>query len=260
MSGKGKGGIREKEPLAAVDYRLLPMDKTFGQLLVPFALPYFTYVALGALPPRFIPAEVAGSLRLVLVAALLWIFRRQYRLGPPLTPRLLFIAVGAGLAATAIWILALRFSLALPFWRDHLDEAPASGSTRFPWSLRAAGSVLLVPLFEELFCRAYLGEYFHQVPEGAGSFTSRLAQRWDHYPEPPPTPPLSALSIFGCTAVFTLGHDLSSWVAASLYFLFTTWIYARTRSFGVCMIIHAIANLSIALLVLWAPDMRFLWN
>lgn len=241
-------------------YSLLPMDKTFGQLFLPFALPYFAYVALGSLPSRLLPAEAAGSLRLLLVAALLWTFRKQYRLGPPLTPRLVLVAAGAGIAATAIWILALRFSLALPFWRSHLGETPASGSSLFLWGLRALSSGLLVPFFEELFCRAYLGEFFHQVPEGAGSLTSRLGQRWDHYPEPIPGPPLSAFSIAGSTVFFTLGHDLAAWAAAILYFLFTSWIYARTRSFRVCIIIHAIANASIALLVLLVPDMRFLWN
>jgi hypothetical protein len=254
------GIARIQEPPDAGDCRLLPMDRTFGQILVPFALPYFAYVGLGALHTRFVPPEAVGILRFLLVAAILWLFRKQYRFGPALTPRLVLIALGAGLAATAVWVLALRFSLALPFWRSHLVESPASGASQLTWLLRAASSTLLVPIFEELFCRAYLGEFFHQVPQGAGSFTSRLAQRWDHYPEPIPGPPLSVLSVAGCTLLFALGHDVSAWAAAILYFLFTTWVYARTKSFRVCVIIHAVANLAIALMVLRLPDMRFLWN
>jgi membrane protease YdiL (CAAX protease family) len=250
MSGSGS-------PFA--DYSLLPKDKTFGQLFPAFALPYFAYVGLGALPHRLVAAEVSGSLRLLAVAALLWMFRGRYRLGPPLTARLLCIALGDGLAATALWILVLRFSLALPWWRGYLTDSQASAPAPLLWCLHAAGSILLVPIFEELFCRAYLSELLYRLPGANGGFSARVAQRWDHFPEPIPGPPLSALSVLGSAGFFALGHDPSAWAAAALYFLFTTWVYAKTRSFRVCVLIHAVANLVIAVLVWWRPEMRFLW-
>jgi membrane protease YdiL (CAAX protease family) len=255
--------IGEAERRSRDDAGLLPMDRTFGRLFPVFALPYAAYVSLGALPASLIAPEAAGALRFLIVIALLWLFRKNFRFGPPLTPRLILIGFAAGLAATALWVLA-RFSPAYSFSFSPSsplspDEAPAFPSLA-AWALRAASSVLLVPIFEELFCRAYLGEFLYRVPEGAGSFMTRLTHRWDDYPEPLPGPPLSALSVMGCTVFFALGHDASAWAAAALYFGFTSWVYARTRSFGVCVMVHAMANFAIAALVLWKPAMGFLWK
>jgi uncharacterized protein len=241
------------------DYGLLPHDKTFSQLFLPFALPYFAYVGLGVIPHSLVSIEILGMLRFLFVAVLIWFYRKQYRFGPRLTSRQIGIALVAGMVATFIWVLTLRFSLALPFWRNHLVESPLTVLTPFQWFLRAASSTLLVPIFEELFCRAYFGAFLNRVPEGKGSFSSRLALKLDYYPEPMLGPPLSKLSILGTTLIFTLGHDLSSWMAAILYFLFTTWVYAKTRSFRICILMHGIANFSIALLVLLWPVMHFLW-
>ncbi len=242
-----------------VDFRLLPIDKTFAQTCLAFGLPYIAYVGLGSLLQGYIPIEIVSALKLGIVAALLWYFRKFYRWGPGLNLSQMGIAIGASIVATAIWILAVRFSLALPFWKGHLIASQTTVFSTSYWVLRAIASTLLVPLFEELFLRAYLGEFLFQVPEGAGSFTSRLGQRWDHFPEPLSGPPLSKLSVIGSTLCFTLGHDVASWAAAALYFLFTYWVYAKTRSFRVCIVIHAITNLSIALLVWARPEMHFLW-
>ncbi len=244
---------------AVEGYPLLPMDRTLGQLFFPFALPYLAYVGLGALSPGLFSVQITGMLRLLIVTALLWRFRKHYHFGPPLTLRQTTIAFGACLAATGIWIVALRFSLAMPFWSSQLLESHAAVGLSLPWMLRAVGSTLLVPIFEELFCRAYLGEFFHFTRTGAEGFSSRLAQRWDDSAQPSYGPSLSRLSIIGSTLLFALGHDMSAWPAAVLYFLFTTWVYAKTRSFRVCILIHAIANLIIAGLVLARPEMGFLW-
>ncbi len=244
---------------AVEGFPLLPMDRTLGQLFFPFALPYLAYVGLGALSPGLFSVQITGILRLLIVTALLWRFRKHYRFGPPLTLRQTTIALGAGLAATGIWIVALRFSLAMPFWSSQLLESHAAGGLTLPWVLRAINSTLLVPIFEELFCRAYLGEFFHFTRTGAEKFSSRLAQRWDDSPKPSSGPSFSRQSVIGSTLLFALGHDMSAWPAAVLYFLFTTWVYAKTRSFRVCILIHAIANLIIAGLVLARPEMGFLW-
>jgi uncharacterized protein len=242
-----------------LDYNLLPKDKTFGQLIFPYALPYFAYVGIGGLLSGLMPIEVVGALKILVVSALLWIFRKEYHLGPNLTARQIPIAIGAGVIATLLWIVALRFSLALPFWKSQLAVSDTLAPSHWQWILRAIGSILLVPIFEELLCRAYLGEYFFNVPKGRGGFSTRLGQVLDLFPQALIKPPLSALAILGPTLFFTVGHNLSAWPAAILYFLFTSWVYQKTRSFRICIIIHAFANLSIALLVLWLPDMRYLW-
>lgn len=263
---KGKAGY-------GPDYSLLPRDAGFAQSLPAFLFPYAAYVGLGSVPSAWLGAGILAALRFAVVAGLLWYFRKRYRFGPPLTFRLILIAFGGAMAALALWILAYRFSLALPWWRAHLASAAATGLTKEYWVGRAVNSALLVPIFEELLCRAYVPEFLQglpgvspadshrtgAVPSLASRLASRLGDRLDERPEALSAPPLSRFAILGATAIFTMGHDLSAWPAAVLYYLFTTWLYARTRSFRVCMVVHGLVNLAIAGLVPASPAMRFLW-
>lgn len=227
-----------------------------------FLLPYFAYVGLGSIAPGLMGPVAAGLLRLVVVAGLLWMFRKSYRLGPGLAPRHLLIAAAASVAALAIWVLAYRFSLALPWWRARLHPAEVPHPELVPWLLRAAGSTLLVPFFEELLCRAYLGELLFGLSKdrsGPGGISARLGRRFDGKPVPLSAPPLSAYAVAGAAVLFSLGHDASEWIPAILYFLFTSWIYLKTRSFRVCILVHGLVNLAIAGLVFAFPDLHYLW-
>ena len=220
-------------------------------------------MGLGSVPPSLLSPEAAGALRFAVVAALLWSCRKQYRFGPRPGPRRLpmglLIAVAAAAAAFSLWVVSYRFSLALPWWRPHLAAAESARPSTAYWILRTLNSGLLVPVFEELFCRAYLSELFIGASAGAGGFFRGLGLRMDAFPRPLAAPPLSAASVIGATAVFTLGHDISAWIPAALYFGFTTWLYARTRSFRLCIAVHALTNLAIAGVVWRHPEMRFLW-
>jgi len=243
------------------DYGLLPRDKTFSQLLPAYLLPYAAYVGLGSLPTGLLNPVLNGCVRTVAVAALLWSFRKSYRFGPKLTLRHMLIAIGGAVAALALWVLAYRFSLALPMWRSHLiTEGPAPSLAYV--MIRAVNSALLVPVFEELFCRAYLGEFLFGLPadrSGPGDFLARLGRRMDAMPTALSAPPLSVYAVVGAAALFSLGHDMSAWIPAMLYFLFTSWLYSRTRSFRVCVAVHGLVNVAIAGLVYGFPQLRFLW-
>ncbi|MDB5106644.1 MAG: hypothetical protein JWP91_4333 [Fibrobacteres bacterium] len=243
-----------------VGYGLLSRDRTFADLLPAYLLPYAAYVGLGALTGAIGPDAVVLA-RFVAVAWLLWHFRARYRFGPPLTLRPVLIAIAASAGALALWILAYRFSLALPWWRGHLAGAEAAEPSAFYWIGRTVNSALLVPVFEEGFCRAWLGELLFGLGmrSGPGGFPARLGERMDSHPVPLSSPPLSAISVLGCTVLFSLGHAPSAWIAAALYFLFTSWIYAMTGSFRVCLVVHGLVNLAIAGLAYGMPGMRFLW-
>jgi hypothetical protein len=244
---------------APADYSLLPRDRSFGQSLAPFLLPYAAYVGLGALPASLLAPEASGPLRFLAVAALLFAFRKRYRFGPPLTARQVWMSLLGALAALALWILSLRFCLALSWWHARLAVAEAAPLATGYWVGRAVNSALLVPVFEELFCRAWLMELFQGLPRGPGGFSARLGARLDDHPGPLAAPPLSAASVLGATLLFSLGHEAAAWLPAALYFLFTTWLYRKTASFRVCIAVHGLVNLALAVLVAWRPEMRFLW-
>jgi membrane protease YdiL (CAAX protease family) len=264
-SGPVPGGASPESAATAAggaDYSLLPADRSFAQALPAFLLPYAAYVVLGSIAPGLMGPAAAGFVRLAIVAGLLWMFRKSYRLGPKPAPRLYLIAAAASVAALVIWVLAYRFSLALPWWRARLYPGYAAHPDLVPWLMRAAGSTLLVPFFEEFFCRAYLGELLFGLSKdrsGPGGISARLGRRFDGKPVPLSTPPLSAYAVIGSAVLFSLGHDASEWIPAMLYFLFTSWIYLKTRSFRVCILVHALVNLAIAGLVFAFPDLHYLW-
>jgi hypothetical protein len=243
------------------DYGLLPRDRSFAQSLPAFLLPYLAYVALASFPHRFLPPAAAEALRFAVVGAIMIVFRRSYRLGPRLTVRQALAAAALAPAALALWVLLYRLTLALPLpaWRAHLAAAAAAEPDLAYRLLRTLNSVLLVPVFEELFCRAYLGELLTGLPTGTGGFTARLGHRMDDHPVPLDAPPAGRRAARGCALAFTLGHSLAAWPAAAGYFALTTWFYRRTGSFRACVLIHGLVNFGVAGLVATGPALRFLW-
>lgn len=242
--------IRSEAP----DYSLLPKDATFRDLLLPFVLPYLAYVALGGLLPGLLGPDLAQAVRFVAVAALLFHFRRRYAFGPRLTPGQALLALFAAAIATAVWVGTLRLALALPAWQDKLAKANAAEFSVLYAVLRSLNSVLLTPLFEELFTRAYVMEA--ALPPGPGQQGEGLMER---KPRSLPLPPLVGRSILAATVIFALGHDTASIGPAVIYFLLTTAFYAWTRNFKAVILVHALTNAALAVLVWLRPDMRFLW-
>jgi membrane protease YdiL (CAAX protease family) len=241
------------------DYALVPRDRSFLRSFPAFALPYAAYAALASLPHRFLAPAAAEALRFAAVALLLLAFRRAYRLGPRLDWRQASVAVPVAAAALAVWVVLYRLGLALPPFRAQMDAASAADPGPAYALLRALNSVLLVPVFEELFCRGYVGELLHGMPAGPGGFSARLGVRMDDHPAPLAEPPLGRRAVYGSALIFVLGHPLAAWPAALAYFALTTVLYRQTRSFRACVLVHALVNLGIAALVLGVPEMRFLW-
>lgn len=242
--------IRSEAP----DYSLLPKDSTFRDLLLPFLLPYLAYVALGGLLPGLLGPDLAQAVRFAAVAGVLFHFRRRYAFGPRLTPAQAFLALAAAAAAAAIWVATLRFALSLPLWQDRLAQANATEFSVLYAVLRSLNSVLLVPIFEELFVRVYAMEA--ALPAGPGQKGEGFM---DRKPRSLPLPPLVARSLLAATVIFAIGHDTASIGPAVIYFLLTTAFYAWTRNFKAVILVHALVNGALAVLVWQRPDMRFLW-
>jgi hypothetical protein len=238
----------------AADYSLLAKDRTFRDQLPAFVLPYFAYVGMVPLVGGFLGPDLAQAARFLVVAALLLHFRRAYAFGPRLSPAHLPIALAVAALATVLWISALRPMLSLPHFQPQLAKALDQDYSLLYFALRAANSILLVPLFEELLTRAY-------IPEAAlaPAADQKGLGLFDRRPRPLPAPPLAARAVAAAAMLFALGHDLASWPAALLYYLLVTACYAWTRNFRLCVLIHALVNLALAVLVLSRPDMKYLW-
>lgn len=236
--------------MTAAGVSLLPPERPFRRLFLPFALPYFAYVALGLIPDVI----VRSLARLLVVGSLLVFFRKEYRFGPPLKPIDCAWMLAGAAAAVALWIASLRLCYALPWWRPAFEAARSAEYSPLYVLLRGFNSALLVPVFEELLCRAFIPEIFL-----AGQ-AARWDRTWlDRRPAPLDRPPVWGLPLAAAAAFFALGHDNVAMAPALLYFLFTGWIYARTRSFRVVVGIHGLTNLALTVLAASNPDFHYLW-
>ncbi len=174
--------------------------------------------------------------------------------------QLWLLAVVMGLLAIAIWIAIdpcypqldtliwqLKSVIARLLGRPApaLPEAPFSPTTIQPASLRwvfigfrVLGAVVVVPLMEELFWRAFLirwlvNEDFKSVP--VGTFT------W--------------LSFAITVALFGLEHR--EWLAGLICGALYNWLYYRRKDVFACVVAHAVSNAALAAWVLARGDWKF---
>ena len=190
-------------------------------------------------------------LKIVLVSALLWRYRRQYAEitrspGGPMA-----VAAVAGFALIVLWIAADHYyPQSMAEWQQlgqggwqafpHGDKVTAQLNPLAPGlglppllfiAFRVLGAVLMVPLAEELFYRAWLlrfliREDFRGVPLGTFTWQSFLIS----------------------TAIFGLSHH--EWLAGLICgALFNGLLYWR-RNLTLCIVAHAAANLGLAAWVL----------
>ncbi len=160
------------------------------------------------------------------------------------------LAFVVGLAGGVVWVLLS--SLHIEWWvleqlgrgqwidgirRPELDPfAEDTGLAKWLLATRLFGLVLVVPLAEELFLRGFLLRFFTdekwwQLPVGA----------------------LSRTAMFAGTAYGILAHP-SEVIAAALWFSAVTWLSIRTKSFGACVVAHALTNLVLGVYVLTFQD------
>ena len=228
--------------------------------------PWFPYVAPMALYMVFLQAQVSWPqliefwypAKAVAVAATLWWLRCNYvELDCP------FRCSGASMkrrslsetelpaarkAAATIWLESIAIGLLTiviwigidPFYPKIGGDAAPFDPTGKWWfiSFRVAGAVLVVPVMEELFWRAFLirwlaNEDFKSVP--LGTFT------WFSF----------------ASTVFLFGVEHSQWLAGLICGALYNWLFYRTRSVFACVIAHAVSNAALAAWVLGTGDWKF---
>ena len=236
----------------------LPHDRSFKALMPAFLGPYFIFVAIASIPSSWLPAEIGQVAKCVFTAGALLYFRRWYRLGAFNAP-IVLAAVACLPFALLVWIVPLYLLASIGLVDlNTLGSGVASGQIYF-W-LRIFNSVVLVALFEELFTRAYLLGWFHQAgrQRREKGVIDALVDTFDETPEMITRLPISAFSVILATLVFAGGHQPHEYLSAVLYFALTTWLYHRSGSLWVCILVHAFTNLTIAFLARYG-GMGFLW-
>ncbi len=204
----------------------------------PYVVPFATlmlFLGLGEILPG--GATWGYPLRTVAVAAvLLACSRHLIRLRPSHG----LLSVLMGIAVFAIWIGP---DLLWPAYRHHwlfrnaLLGGAGTGAPRAGWwflAFRVGGSVLLVPIVEELFWRAWLMRWlvshkFYELPLG-------------YY---------AAQAFWVSALLFASEHGIY-WDVGLAAGLAYNWWMVRTRSLADCILAHAVTNACLAAYVLLA--------
>lgn len=209
----------------------------------------------GSAHPTWYP--VAYGVKAAVLLAVMWLCRSTWadlRIGPERRIDWVIAAV-LGLAVAVVWVGAERLveaavsasGLALPSWlgglsgrRMAFDPTVLSPGARIGFlGVRLVGLVLLVPVFEELFWRSFLMRFvidpddFRRIPIGR----------------------VTPLAV-GVTSVgFAAAHP--EWLPALVTGLAWAWLLGRSRSVGVCVLSHVVANMGLGAYVLTTGDYRF---
>jgi CAAX prenyl protease-like protein len=198
--------------------------------------PWLPYVAPFAMYTLFLAVQSPQNvvwlypLKTIAVAMTLLWFWRQY---DELRPDFSILAIVVGLVAIAIWIVVYPFYPKL----GNAEVFVPNGHALFI-VFRVVGAVLVVPLMEELFWRAFLIRWlvnpdFKRVP--IGTFT------WSSF----------AVTV----ALFGLEHN--EWLAGLICGALYNWLYYKRKSVFACVVAHAVSNAALAAWVLARGDWKF---
>lgn len=238
LSGKDPGakGSGHKGPWPS----LLPPGRTFSESFWPFAGPYLLYVLLQTVLGGTLPPVALEGVKALGCGFLLFFFRRQYRFraeqepGPGALPLLLTLVI-------AVPFLGMMWRAGVSLFEAAGGPVGGAGAAAGPelFALRVVNAVILVPVFEELFFRVYLQEFFANRGEkqsGAG-----LLGRFDEFPKPEVRSGIRR-SVLLCALVFTVGHAPAEYLSAFLYYLATAFLHVRFRSLPLLIAVHAGVN------------------
>ena len=207
---------------------------------IPYVAPFAAFFILLALGDflHSVFGQWEFPLRVVILSGILWVFSRDVI---DFTVRRWALTIFAGIAVFAIWVAP---DLLFPGYRQHwLFQNAITGSvtSSIPADLRenllvllfrTLRAIVLVPIIEELFWRAWLLRWlvspdFEKVPLGAYTASSM----W-----------LSAL-------LFASEHG-PYWEVGLIAGLAYNFLMIRTKSLGDCILAHAITNGVLSLFVL----------
>ena len=198
---------------------------------LPYVLPFVVFVVFLVLQQYSpLPVAVDYPLRIVLLAAVMWYFSRpviDLRTSHTLATVLL------GIAVFAIWVAP---DVLFPHYREHwLFQNSVLGhlNNKVPpelltspvvlWS-RIVRAVVIVPILEELFWRAWLMRWiisprFQDIPLGT----------------------YSPVAFWVTAALFASEHG-SYWEVGLIAGIAYNWWMIRTKSLGDCILAHAVTN------------------
>lgn len=210
---------------------------------LPYVLPFAAFIALLAVMPALgLAPRVELVLWLAIVGGILLAFSRPVL---DLSVKHWPGSIAVGAAVFAIWIAP---DLLINGYRDSvLFQIPLFGEPQaavpvddaLAIALRAARAVIIVPIVEELFWRAWLPRWMQRTDFAAvplGSYTAVA---------------------FCVTAVLFASEHGRYWdVGLAAGVVYNWWMW-RTRSLGDCIVAHAVTNACLAAYIVTAGQWQY---
>lgn len=209
--------------------------------ILPFAL-FFVFLWLGGLVSS--PA-VEAPLRVLVLGVVCYFCWPSVH---PVRPVLPWQSIFLGIAVFVLWIAP---DLLIPHYRElwpfnnqivgHVGSTMPPGSLSSPWVLfwRCMRAVVIVPIVEELFWRAWMMRWlidpaFERVPLGtfrAGPFLT--------------------------VAILFAAEHGPYWDVGLITGLIYNWWMVRSRSLSDCILAHAVTNACLSCYVIWAGQWQY---
>jgi exosortase E/protease (VPEID-CTERM system) len=199
----------------------------------PFLVPLLALIATALVTGMFAdPVDRLYGLRVVVASLAIYAYREAYR---GYKPDFSIASIGAGVAIAALWLAsAAKNPDAATTMRQAFADGPPSAFAL--WVVfRCIGSVILVPICEELAFRGYLLRRL--VDKDFSSVDVRT---------------MTPLALAGSSIAFGLVHE--RWLVASLAGAAYALVAVRRGNLSAAIVAHAVSNALIAAWVLATGD------
>lgn len=198
---------------------------------IPYVLPFASFMAFLAIQNyAALPPSIDYPVRVIALSVILWVFSRHV-IDLHCTHALQSVVLGA-----AVFVIWIGPDVLIPGYRQHwLFQNAILGRIGAPVSeqiimapvvlwTRILRAVVLVPIIEELFWRAWLMRWlisprFEQIKLGA-----------------------YAPMAFWVTAILFASEHGPYWDVGLITGVIYNWWMVRTRSLGDCILVHAVTN------------------
>jgi len=218
-----------------------------GNPTLGYVAPFIAFVAIMALEHAVnLPTELVYPVRFVVTTVVLLVFSGPYLSFRPSAP---LASITVGIAVFVIWV-GPDVIFGPGYRHSWVFENPLTGAARGSVSpagqidgafivVRAIGSILLVPVIEELFWRGWLMRWliakdFQKVPLGT-----------------------YAPSAFWVVAILFASEHGPYWEVGLLAGIVYNWWMIRTRNLADCILAHAVTNGILAAYVLIAHQWQY---
>jgi len=211
------------------------------ELIVPYVLPYFLYVAIAGIF-GFTDVWANYALRVLVVSFFIYRYWEFYvpLTGPKSRRGSVFIGLLFGLFGTFIWICFLSIFV----------EPGGEALDTFSFYMKMISITTVVPIFEELLMRVYVFRLAHQWylyrKEHKDTVHHVLHERSLNDVKPGEW---SVFAIVFSTLVFTLGHGYSAWVSCLLYGPLMVSLWIIRKDIISCIVAHGCTNFALAIYV-----------